>query len=72
MTIPKVFHLSDRAIVLYFALRELGPMSSRELCLRLNKSHATIYRAMQELGANGLLPAKRTTYAIPMTSDLAA
>lgn len=70
MNKPPIWHLSDRAIVLYFALKELQPITPADLCVRLNKSNASLYRAMSELRAAGYLPSLvRTPPALVLTSD---
>lgn len=53
----RVFTLSDHAIVLYFALKEFGPLTAAQMCEQLRKSPASIYRSMRELRLAGYLPA---------------
>jgi len=53
-----VFSLPHRAIVLYFALRELGPMSPDEIAKRLGWSRASTYRAIRELRESPFAPSK--------------
>lgn len=48
-TPSELFSLTDRAIVVYFVLKECGMLTISELCVKLNKSPASIYRAISDL-----------------------
>lgn len=54
----EVFSLSDRAIVMYFAIREFGPMSNTDMAKLLNKSLASMHRAKRELTQAGILKSR--------------
>lgn len=62
-TPSSVFSLTDRAIVVYFVLKECGMLTVRELCVKLNKSPASIYRALSELREAGII---RSTHEKPI------
>lgn len=76
-TPANVFTLTDRAIVVYFVLKECGMLTATELCVKLNKSPASIYRAISDLRESGIIKATRerpvplpeTHYTINEQSD---